>query len=174
MKKKIKEIIVVEGKTDSFRLKELFEVDTIETNGLGINSEKINLIKHASQTRGVILFLDPDGPGEKIRKICQLNLTNYKQAFIDKKTQKYDKKVGIAESDDNSIIDAIKNIATFNKNNQSLVWKDYLELNFDSKIKRLKITEYFKISECNHKQLFKCLNLMGIDIKKLESIIHDN
>ena len=31
--KKIKEIIVVEGKSDTALLKELFEVDTIETHG---------------------------------------------------------------------------------------------------------------------------------------------
>ena len=35
--KKIKEIIVVEGKSDTALLKELFEVDTIETHGLALD-----------------------------------------------------------------------------------------------------------------------------------------
>ena len=35
--KRIKEIIVVEGKTDTALLKELFEVETIETHGLALD-----------------------------------------------------------------------------------------------------------------------------------------
>lgn len=35
--KRINEIVVVEGKTDSQLLKELYDVDTIETHGLGLD-----------------------------------------------------------------------------------------------------------------------------------------
>ena len=37
--KRIKEIIVVEGKTDTALLKELFEVETIETHGLALDDK---------------------------------------------------------------------------------------------------------------------------------------
>ena len=67
-KKKIKEVIVVEGKNDTNHLKEFFDVDTIETSGLGLNKETIELINNINSKRGVILLLDPDTPGEKIRK----------------------------------------------------------------------------------------------------------
>lgn len=35
--KRIQEVIVVEGKTDTATLQQLFDVDTIETSGSGIN-----------------------------------------------------------------------------------------------------------------------------------------
>ena len=63
--KKIKEIIVVEGKSDTALLKELFEVDTIETHGLALDKKTLELIKEANKTRGVIVLTDPDFPGKK-------------------------------------------------------------------------------------------------------------
>ena len=39
--KRINEIVVVEGKTDSQLLKELYDVDTIETHGLAIDQKNI-------------------------------------------------------------------------------------------------------------------------------------
>lgn len=41
--KKIKEIVIVEGKTDTALLKELFVVDTIETHGLALDKKNIRL-----------------------------------------------------------------------------------------------------------------------------------
>ena len=49
--KKIKEIIVVEGKSDTALLKELFEVDTIETHGLALDKKTLELIKEANKTK---------------------------------------------------------------------------------------------------------------------------
>ena len=54
--KRINEIVVVEGKTDSQLLKELYDVDTIETHGLGLDDKTLELIKEASKTRGVIVL----------------------------------------------------------------------------------------------------------------------
>ena len=39
--KRINEIVVVEGKTDSQLLKELYDVDTIETHGLGLDDKTL-------------------------------------------------------------------------------------------------------------------------------------
>ena len=68
---KIKEVVVVEGKTDSALLKELFEVDTIETHGLAIDDQTMALIKEAAKSRGIIVLTDPDFPGKKIRDLIQ-------------------------------------------------------------------------------------------------------
>ncbi|MDU6622271.1 MAG: ribonuclease M5, partial [Enterococcus avium] len=46
-KEKIEEIIVVEGKDDTKRLKEVFDVDTIETRGSAINENILEQIEHA-------------------------------------------------------------------------------------------------------------------------------
>ena len=79
--KKIKEIVVVEGKTDTALLKELFEVDTIETHGLALDQQTLELIQEASKSRGIIVLTDPDFPGKKIRHdncsqpFCQLHVS---------------------------------------------------------------------------------------------------
>ena len=65
---KIKEIIVVEGRDDTVAIRRAVDADTIETNGAAINDETIERIRLAQQQRGVIIFTDPDYPGEKIRK----------------------------------------------------------------------------------------------------------
>ena len=84
-KNKIKEVIVVEGKNDTNHLKEYFEVDTIETNGLGLSKNTIELIKNINSKTGVILLLDPDTPGEKIRKRINEEIPNLKNVFLFKK-----------------------------------------------------------------------------------------
>ncbi|MDP4157503.1 MAG: toprim domain-containing protein, partial [Bacillota bacterium] len=61
---KLKEIIVVEGKDDTTAIKRAVDADTIETNGSAINKDTIEKIKLAQKTRGVIIFTDPDFPGE--------------------------------------------------------------------------------------------------------------
>ena len=78
----IKEVIVVEGANDTKRLKSFFDVETIETHGLGLKKETIELIKKINESRGVILFLDPDSPGEKIRNRLNSEIPNLKNAFI--------------------------------------------------------------------------------------------
>lgn len=80
-KEKIEEIIVVEGKDDTKRLKEVFDVDTIETRGSAINETILEQIEHAQETRGVIVFTDPDFSGEKIRKTIMEAIPDAQHAF---------------------------------------------------------------------------------------------
>lgn len=61
---KIKEIIVVEGRDDTARIKLAVDADTIETNGSAIGDEVIRQIRLAQETRGVIVLTDPDFPGK--------------------------------------------------------------------------------------------------------------
>ncbi len=56
MKKKIKEVIVVEGKTDTAIIQKLFDADTIETHGLALSEETLDLIVEINQKRGIIIL----------------------------------------------------------------------------------------------------------------------
>lgn len=174
-KKFIKEIVVVEGKSDTQKLQKLFHVKTIETNGSALTEQTINLIKAANAKNGVILFLDPDYQGKKIRnKIAQF-LENFKECYISKNDmQKSSTKIGIAEANDLAIINAFKNYISKTKSNQqTIAWIDYLEFNLNTKQKRLAISNYLGIDYFNHKQLFNQLNLIGITKKDLERIINE-
>ncbi|MGO2686654.1 MAG: toprim domain-containing protein, partial [Enterococcus italicus] len=73
-KERIAEIVVVEGKDDTRRLQEVLDVDTIETIGSAINDAILARIAHAQETRGVIVFTDPDYSGEKIRKTIMADI----------------------------------------------------------------------------------------------------
>src|SRR5690625_3361364 len=92
---KIKEIIVVEGKSDTVAIKRAVDADTIETNGSAISDETIEKIKLAQQTRGVIIFTDPDVPGRKIRQTIIDHVPHCKHAFLSKDEAKANNKTGI-------------------------------------------------------------------------------
>ncbi len=169
--KNIKEVIVVEGKSDTSHLKRLFNCDTIETNGSALNDKTINLIIAAAKNKGVILFLDPDHAGEIIRKkiIEKLKNLTYKQAFITQKVWNTYKK-GVSEANDKNIIEAIENATEFvPKYVPSLLWDEYDELDLHSFAKRQKLCNYLKISYANHKQLFKRLNMMGFNLENIKN-----
>ena len=64
----IQEMIVVEGQNDTNTLRRFFDCDTIETGGNRVDKATLERIEAAAATRGVIIFTDPDSPGESIRR----------------------------------------------------------------------------------------------------------
>lgn len=174
IKQKINETIVVEGKTDATKILNLYDVNIITTNGSECNLETLSIIKQASESSGVILFLDPDFVGEQIRKKITNFIPNLKQAFIYKSDIKAgSKKIGIAEANDEAIINALKNIVTFKTTNKSLSLNEYDKLNLNSKAKRLMLCRHYKISYCNNKQLFKRFNMMNLTYFDLVKVINN-
>ncbi len=65
--KKIQEVIVVEGKDDTKRIKLAVNADTLETRGSAISDEVLQQIEQLQKKRGVIVFTDPDFSGENPR-----------------------------------------------------------------------------------------------------------
>lgn len=170
-KEKISEIVIVEGKTDSNKLKSIFNVNTLETNGLALSKRKLNEIISISKERGIILFLDPDGPGEKIRKKIMDHIPEAKQCFIKKSDIKKGKKIGVAEASVESIVNAFKNVSKFSKLNNSLSWNEYIDLDLSSKAIRAYLCSKLNISYCNNKQLFKRLNMLNLKFDDVKNII---
>ena len=171
--KKIKEIVVVEGKTDTALLKELFEVDTIETHGLALDKKTLELIKEANKTRGVIVLTDPDFPGKKIRDQIQAVVPNCKHAFVSKKDATGKKKLGIAEANKEAVVLALENMVNFDVDNQSITWHEFIDLDIiGNKQRRLLVYDLFNLGYGNVKTLFKRLNMVGISkedvLKKLD------
>lgn len=66
---KIKEAVIVEGKYDKMRLKNVVDTTIIETNGFRIfkDKEKVNLIKKIADSRGILILTDSDSAGFLIR-----------------------------------------------------------------------------------------------------------
>lgn len=172
-KKYIHGVVVVEGKTDTQKIQKLFDVETIETNGSAINAKTINLIKHAAKTKPIILLLDPDGPGEKIRTTILNEIDQCLNVFI-KKTDMFpgSHKIGIAEAKEEVLLHAFEHLISFTNTKQSLAWDEYLSLNLNTAAQRQLITDYLGICQCNHKKLFKYLNMMNFSLKELKQVLH--
>ena len=167
----IKEVIVVEGKNDTKHLRSFFDVETIETHGLGLNKETINFIKEINDKRGVILLLDPDSPGEKIRNKINEAIPNLKNAFLMKEDARTKKKVGVEHASKEVIENALKNLVTYKEYKETLSYEEYLDLGLmgysDSVKKREVISKKYHLGKCNGKTLFKRINLIGLSKKDL-------
>lgn len=171
---KIKEVIIVEGKTDTAILKEIFDVTTIETKGLQLNKETQELIKKVAENRGIIILTDPDYPGMKIRNQINQLVPNAKNAFVQKKDAIKNKKVGIAEATKEAIIEALKNKVTYHQNQTSISWEEFIDLGLiGNKARRLKVYDCFNLGYGNAKSLFKRLNLVGISAKQIREKIDE-
>lgn len=86
MKKKIREVIVVEGRYDKNTLSQVVDAVIVETGGFSVfhNKEKIDYLRHLARERGLILMTDPDGAGFVIRNYLKGALPKgcVKQAYV--------------------------------------------------------------------------------------------
>ena len=62
------QLYVVEGKSDIARLSQSFAGPILSTNGSAVSKEFIQQLITLEETYNIVLLLDPDGPGEKIRR----------------------------------------------------------------------------------------------------------
>ena len=69
MKKKVKEVIVVEGRYDKNTLSQIVDAPIFETAGFGIFKDfsQLALLRKVAEKRGLIVFTDSDGAGFVIR-----------------------------------------------------------------------------------------------------------
>ncbi|RAK16573.1 ribonuclease M5 [Anoxybacillus vitaminiphilus] len=181
---KIKEIIVVEGRDDTIAIQRAVEADTIETNGSAINDEILERIKIAKEKRGVIIFTDPDFPGEKIRKTISARIPGCKHAFLPKEEalEKNGKGVGVEHASVEAIRKALENVYE-----ETIELKE--EITFDdlidagliggslAKARRNRLGQLLKIGYTNGKQLHKRLQMFQISkeafMNALEQVLQE-
>ncbi|MBD1383508.1 ribonuclease M5 [Metabacillus arenae] len=170
---KIKEIIVVEGRDDTVAIKRAVEADTIETSGSAINEAVIAQIRLAQQTRGVIIFTDPDFPGEKIRKTISSEIPGCKHAFLKKEDAKPKKGrgIGVEHASSEAIREALKSVKEeMIESIESEISKDDLLKagligGQQAKSRRESLGIHLKIGYTNGKQLQKRLQMFQISRK---------
>lgn len=92
---KINEVIVVEGRDDTCAVKRAVDAETIETHGYGITAATWKLIDKAYSTCGIIVFMDPDSAGERIRKRIMEKYPDAKEAFLTRREAAKDGDIGI-------------------------------------------------------------------------------
>lgn len=174
------DIIVVEGKNDKAKILEIYkDANVIITNGSEIPESTIKMLVELAKTNNIILFLDPDYPGERIRSIITNAIPDAKQAFIKKKLaiDEHKHKVGVEHATKEDIIESLGNLLSNNSNKGSITVTDLYELGLlgqeNSAIMREKLAEKLSIGMPNGKTLLKRLNMLGLSYEELRNIIND-
>ncbi|MDN6744503.1 MAG: ribonuclease M5 [Tetragenococcus halophilus] len=182
----IEEVIVVEGKDDTRRIQEVLSADTIETIGSAINEEIIERIIHAQETRGVIVFTDPDYSGEKIRKIIMAEVPDAKHAFLPRDKARGKKKyasLGVEHASDEAILAALEHLATPTKEKDIPKIPRQILLDYGliggqkAKRRRELLGDELRIGYTNGKQLEKRLTMFRVteeDLVKAMKIVEEN
>ncbi len=84
--KRIKEVIVVEGRYDKNTLSQVVNATVVTLNGFSVfnDGEKLALLRRLAKARGLILLTDSDGAGFQIRNYLKgaLPKEQVKQAYI--------------------------------------------------------------------------------------------
>ena len=165
-----KEVIVVEGRDDTRRLKEIFpDIETIETNGSAIDKPTLERIKILNETRGVIVFTDPDFPGNKIRQAVTEVVPECKHAYLKKQDAiaKNGSGVGVEHASNEAIKAALENLLTASKTIVEEIEMQFLIENqlighANSSSLREHLSDVLGIGYVNGKQLQKRLMMFGI------------
>ena len=175
------DIIVVEGKNDKARILAIYpNANVITTNGSEISNDTLNMIKKLSLNHGIILFLDPDYPGERIRAKITNIIPNAKQAFIEKsKAIDYHKhKVGVEHASFDDIRYALDNLLEPTINAGNLKMSDLFSLELVGTDKAFNKREYLSsilhIGNPNGKTLLKRLNWLHLSYEEVRSILDEN
>ena len=176
--KKIKEVIVVEGRDDEINLKRFFDCEVIRTNGFGISRETYEKIKTAHKNQGVIILTDPDHAGETIRKRITMVIPDVKHAFITKNDATKGNDIGVENASEEAILKALNSVRVMQFKKEEQFSKDIL---FKYQLigmpgaaqRREKLGEILGIGYCNGKQILKRLNGYGITVAAFKEAIKE-
>ena len=95
MEQHIHEVIVVEGRDDIDAVGRAVSADMIATHGYGISSATLDRIRHAYETRGIIILTDPDSAGQRIRQRLTSLFPEARQAYISRNEAISDHDIGV-------------------------------------------------------------------------------
>ncbi|MDF2910878.1 ribonuclease M5 [Sporolactobacillus laevolacticus] len=165
----VKEIIVVEGRSDTEAIHRALDADTIETNGSRVSKRTIRAIQNAQERRGVIVFTDPDYPGERIRKIVSSAVPGCKHAFITRVEGQgaANESLGIEHASPRAILRALEKVYTqFEAPEEKISMQTLRTLGLlggkTSRTLRERLCDQLNIGYANGKQLYKRLRMFQI------------
>lgn len=178
----IKEIIVVEGRDDISAVKRAVEAEVIATSGYHISKSTFDKIQKAYETKGIIIFTDPDRAGELIRSRLSKLFKESKHAFLPVEQAEKEGDIGIENASPPDIIAALEKArAEKVEKREEFSKEDLVELGLvgekDSSVKRERLGKLLGIGYANGKQFLKRLNNYGVTreelIKGVETIEYE-
>lgn len=164
---RIRQVIVVEGKSDIAVVQRAVTADCIATEGFTLRRDVLRDIQHAYEKRGIIILTDPDGPGERIRARLAGLFPRALHAFVPKDEAKTEKDVGIEDASPAAVRRALEKVhVLYEKSTDLFLVSDLFAagLSGDKKAswKRDRIGAILGIGYGNARQFVKRLNHFGI------------
>ncbi len=176
-RKRIREVIVVEGRHDTDRLRMYYDCDTIETGGSSLSDMTMEMIRTAAKQRGIIVLTDPDSPGNRIRDRINREIPGCRNAFVDKRNARTEKKVGVEHADFETIDAALSNLITYTEQNKTISMPDMYELGLsggeNSSALREKAGRKLHIGNGNARTMLNRLNCLNITKEELKEILDE-
>jgi ribonuclease M5 len=171
-------IYVVEGKHDADKIRKILpNAICVVTNGTHITTETIELIKQYQKSYDIVLVLDPDFPGEKIRKIITNEIGICKHIYVNQQVaiSKNKKKVGIEHISRVELTNILKDHIHKQDIQGTLSITDLYDLkltgNEKSKQNRIIIGDYFHIGYANTKEMLRRLNAFHISYDQIQTVL---
>lgn len=176
MKQRIQQVIVVEGHHDTDTLRKYYDCDTIETGGSALDDETLRFIAQVQKVRGVIIFTDPDSPGNRIRSRINQAVPGCLNAFVEKKDARTEKKVGVEHASKAALDQALANLVVIDQNPLSdLTMTDLYLLGFTGTKDAAALREYvgsvYHIGNGTAKTMAQRLRCLGITKQQLKETI---
>ncbi|MBS4872670.1 MAG: ribonuclease M5 [Peptoniphilus sp. oral taxon 375] len=171
--KKIREIIVVEGRDDITAVRSAVEAQVVQTRGYSYGKKLIDTLQLAQKNRGVIVLTDPDYMGEKIRKDLDKRVPGIKHAFISTDLALKGENIGVENAKPQAIIEALERAqATLEEAEVEFTEKDLrawgLSGGPQANERRKKLGKALHLGQCNSKQFLKRLNAFGISREEVQ------
>lgn len=174
-----REIVVVEGIHDQQKLQSIFpDIECILTNGSEISEDTIRLIARANESRGVILFLDPDHPGRKILNRILESVPRVKVAFLRKEAaiSKNGRKVGVEHAGEADIRAALTSLFEMSfADSPTITPADAIALGLANREYsaqlRKKACKALNLPPCNGKTFIRYANMFRIPLAKIVEVI---
>lgn len=176
-KPKLDAILVVEGATDKALIASFLDCEIVTVNGSAVSRETLDYLVRASKAKDVIVLTDPDSPGKRIRDLIRQAVPTALHAFIPKEKAIKRHKVGVAESDKETILEALGYLIPGKPrvSRGTLTYSDLLSLGLagpGSEQKREAVEAKLHLGHGNCKTMLQRLNALGISRKELEEAIN--
>jgi ribonuclease M5 len=172
-----KTLFVVEGIHDETHLKSLYPgILTLSVGGSAINNEALTFLKHHQHVFEIVLLLDPDYPGNKIRHKLEQELESVYHVFVDEKKARHKRKIGIEHMSKKDLDEALKKVIK-NSSQQSLTKIEFIELQLqgspEATQRKNTLCHVLHLGKPNAKTLFKRLNMIGMTKSNIEDILNE-
>lgn len=174
----LKEVVVVEGKSDIQRVQQAMEAECIATEGFTLRKGVLDRIRVAYEKRGIIILTDPDTAGERIRRFLTKKFPQAKQAFVPREEAYANDDIGIEQASHESIRKAfsvlhVEQASPTNEFNPADLFRHALMGAPNSANRRAVVGAKLGIGYGNGKQFLYRLNHYGISRSEFDVAVQE-